>query len=121
MRQPVEILQHGFDQLLLAGVLRSRRCCKQAHEISRFLGGLAPVRGRCREELSFQFVLPLAQRPFIGLYFGNETAQLRGLLRRHAAVFVQIDGPLGHRCIRHRCEAARRFSGYLGAFWAAPF
>src|ERR1700722_3123419 len=104
--KPLEIGQHGRDELLPARVLSPQRRSKQIEEIARLLGGIMPIRRRRREQLGFQLILPQPQRLFIGFHFGQQPAQAGGLLGRHAAPLIEIDGLVGHEW------TTRRANGY---------
>src|SRR5438105_520022 len=62
-REPLEVIEHGRNQLLPPGIIGGQRIGKKIEKIARLLGSFAPVRGRCRDEMRFQFILPKAQRP----------------------------------------------------------
>jgi len=70
-REPFEVIKHGRNQLLSPGVFCNRAIGKEIKQIARFLGSLVPARGRRRDEMRFQFLLPKAQRSFIGLHFSQ--------------------------------------------------
>src|SRR5580704_4934593 len=100
----LEVGQHGRDELLPARVLRPDRRSKQIEEVARLLGGIVPVARRRREHLRFQLILPQPQRPFVGFHFGQQAAQTGGLLGRHAAVLIEIDGLIGHEWTTRRAK-----------------
>ena len=58
--------------------------------------------------MRFQFILPKAQRSFVGFYFRQKPTEVRGLLSRHPAMLIQIDGLIGHGL---RISYARRIKG----------
>src|ERR1700724_3550580 len=60
--KPLEVGQHGRDELLPARVLSPNRRSKQIEEVARLLGGIVPIARRRREQLGFQFILPQPQR-----------------------------------------------------------
>src|SRR5580704_4165549 len=102
--KPLEVGQHGRDELLPARVLRPERRSKQIEEVARLLGGIVPIRRWGRKQLRFQFILPQPQRPFIGFHFGQQAAQAGGFLSRHAAMLIEIDGLIGHEWTTRRAK-----------------
>src|SRR5262245_36208398 len=70
---------------------------QKAEYIIRLLGGLRPIGCRRGEEMCFQLVSTFASRLFIGFDVGKEPTGLSRILGRHAAVPVEIQGPVGHK------------------------
>jgi hypothetical protein len=54
------------------------------------------LRGGRREQLRFQLVAPKSKGPFIGFDLGQQPALIRGFLRSHSAMLVEIDRSIGH-------------------------
>src|SRR5580704_7060154 len=104
--KPLEIGQHRRDQLQSSRVLIGQRRGKQIEQVARLLGGIVPIRRGRREQLRFQFILPQPQRPLVGFHFRHHPAQAGGLLGRHAATLIEIDGLVGHEW------TTRRANGY---------
>ena len=55
--EPIEVREHGANQLLSSRIIRGWRTSKEFEEITRLLGGLFPVQCRCRQKVRFQFIL----------------------------------------------------------------
>jgi hypothetical protein len=103
-REPLEVIQHGGNEFLSAGVLRGEGSGKNLEQIACLLGSFTPIcRGRCNQ-VRLQFVLSKAQGFFIGLHACQQAAQVRGLLRGHTAMLIQVD-----RFFRHGCAPEDAF------------
>jgi hypothetical protein len=86
-------------QFLPAGILLDRRFSEEADEIPRLFGCFEPVRGRRRNQMSLQFVLPKPQHLFIGRNFRQQPAKLGRLLGSHSTVLIQVDWLVRHECV----------------------
>jgi hypothetical protein len=94
--ESLEIIDHGGNQLLSAGIFRGKGNGKKIEKIARLLGSFAPIRSRRCKQVSFQLVLPKTQGFLVRLDLSQEAAQISGLLSRHAAMLIQIYGLFGH-------------------------
>jgi hypothetical protein len=87
-REPLEVVEDSGNQLLSARILCGQGSGKKVEKVARLLGGLAPIRSRGCDQVSFQFILPKAQGSLIGLHVGQEPAQIGGLLSGHPAMLI---------------------------------
>jgi hypothetical protein len=94
--KPLEIVEHGSDQLLSPGILCCGRFGKKGEEIARLLGKFMPPCRWRRDEVRFEFVLSLPQRSLIGLHLRQQPTKIGGLLSRHSTMLVEIDRLLGN-------------------------
>ena len=104
-QQSGKICKHGFDQPLMQGVLTPERLLIVRQEITCLDCGLGPRSCGHREQLGFQFALPLAQHLTVGFDLEQQSANLGGLLSRHAAMLVEVDGVVSHGQLSCGCAA----------------
>jgi len=68
----------------------------QVQDVTRLSSRVGPVGGRHGEQFDLDSALPLAYQRRLGLDFRDHAADIRGLLRSHAAVLVEIDRSFTH-------------------------
>ena len=96
--EAAKVLEHVGDQLAPARISSGRGRLKEAEQIASLVGGLGPCARRRGQKLRFELDLPLPQGLRIGLDAGDKPPNLGGLLGRHAAVLIKLDGLLRHHC-----------------------
>lgn len=89
-------------RLLPPRVLGGERRPEEIEEIAGLVGRFMPIRRRRRKEVGFQFVLSTAQSLLVRIHIRQESAKLRGLLRSHPAMLIEVDRPVGYDRVPRR-------------------
>src|SRR5579871_807697 len=94
--EPDEIVEQRHHQRAVPGVLSRQARGIKIEQMPRLDSRLRPRSGRYSHHVMLELGLPLAQFPEMGLDLGQCAAQVGRLLRRHAAMLVEINGLVSH-------------------------